>query len=221
MIIITPKINNFRQHIVMIWVYSILIVVYKIQISDQIHYYHSFVVVDTDVLDFRYLLNLQLFAHNFSFVLHAIQIVNIYFVIKSKSDQKCLVFVLCIILVNLHFLVPRYQYHLYFHGFRYIPSLKERAGMVNSNSAKNLRFLRVKCTLSSQLGFEIKLLQNIWHLSRQYIKFNNHFRVRVLDPSLGFTKELLSCSLSFFTNDERFQANFPSNMANLISEAVI
>ena len=56
MIIITSKINHFRQHIVM-WVYSIIIVVYKIQISDQIHY-HSFVVVDTDVLDFRYLLNL-------------------------------------------------------------------------------------------------------------------------------------------------------------------
>ena len=137
MIIITPKINNFRQHIVM-WVYSIIIVVYKIQISDQIHYYHSFVVVNTDVLDFRLFILL----------------------IKSKSDQKCLVFVLCILLVNLHFLVPRYQYHLYFH-FRYIPSLKERAAKVNSNSAKNLRFLRIKRTLSSLLGFEIKLLQNI------------------------------------------------------------
>ena len=81
------------------------------------------------------------------------------FLIKSKSDQKCLVFTLCmcILLVNLHFLVPRYQYH----GFRYIPRLKERAAMVYSNSAKNLRFLRVKPTLSSLLGFEIKLLENI------------------------------------------------------------
>ena len=137
MIIITSKINHFRQHIVM-WVYSIIIVVYKIQISDQIHY-HSFVVVDTDVLDFRYLLNLQLLAHNFSIILQ--NKFYIYSLIKSKSDQKCLVFVLCILLVNLHFLVPRYQYHLYFHGFRYIPSLKERAAMVYSNSAKNLRFL--------------------------------------------------------------------------------
>ena len=153
MIIITSKINHFRHHIVM-WVYSIIIVVYKIQISDQIHY-HSFVVVDTDALDFRYLLNLQLLAHNFSIILQ--NKFYIYSLIKSKSDQKCLVFELCILLVNLHFLVPRYQYH----GFRYIPRLKERAAMVYSNSAKNLRFLRVKSTLSSLLGFEIKLLENI------------------------------------------------------------
>ena len=83
MIIIISKINNFRQHIVM-WVYSIIIVVYKIQISDQIHY-HSFVVVDTDVLDFRYLLNLQLLAHNFSIVLHAIQISD-----ESSSSLRML-----------------------------------------------------------------------------------------------------------------------------------
>ena len=36
-------------------------------------------------------------------------------------------------------------------------SLKERAAMVNSNSAKNLRFLRIKHTLSSLSGFEINI----------------------------------------------------------------